>query len=796
MNPSASRYLPLVALAVVVGVGIYFGGGDRLTGEAGAAGCGGGGAAQADLTPLGTPDESTQKTVAEAADVPAVVQVGLSSEVARAEALAAEIISKGPSALADVVQHIRNIGCYQKGSSLLVEVARTLAAQTSVTPKQRQLVAEVLLDAAIHAGSAHELGAARPANQDKPIYTDNAEVSRAVDSLRAGESLAAAPNVDDPSYVDAARAWDCVHRATIDVNTLVRFGVSDPRILAQEAALAVRALPAVHPMAIALVSVLDSTVGETPEERQSLESIVSDDRIHAIARGLACRASVRRGSSLGTFRGALGGSAPGELLSCLLTTGDAEAIQIAVERGDPQIRTEAWRRLEIAPETQAIESAVREALSLASQPAGNSQMTLREEWARIDSVARVFINRPELANTINIQAIVAGLPNVLRSTQKLATAIAHRRGPVAELAATGDADALGQHRDAPKQPLPEWVFSQLETADDAQAPALEDAQSEWVAAQITAAAAGQPSALVGAMRPLPEGGLADAQDRDTWRARAGAAARGGAAEMDQSVDTRPSAVCDATVKPGPLQPQAEAIVQLYGPNTVICPEPGTYTGGLELNWPGVRLLALSGATLEGNLLIAASAVVIGLRVTGMTAIGQHAGHTIVSSSHLGAGGFTATGDVLLLGNTIDDGKTFRSPIGIINVTEHLPATAHALRVAFSAATTADSTGGAATFVRDEDLRLYKMAKLLEGTGVSLRDKLNLGEGGWPTEWIQSIPVNAGPKWSSSLASRPAVGPLVGGGVNLGLIVPLTIGPWHGEELGIVVTRQPAAVAGR
>ena len=736
MNPNFSRYAPIAVLALVVGVGIYATDSGRLAGEAGAAGCGGAGGA--DLSALPQSDPAHEKTVLEAGKTPA--------KAAHAEALAAELIKAGPIALSAVTTHVQDIGCYQPGSALLVEIARTIGTHESVTKAQRQAVAEVLLDAGVYAGSAHQIGAAAVAG--KPVYGER--VSGAAETLRTGESLAAAMKIEDPEAVEPASAWDCAHRATIDAATLVRFGISDPLIIAERAIIALKALPTTHPLAVSLTKVIIEATGTSPEDRKRLESIVTDERINAIARAVACHAALERGTDVNDLLGGLGTTGASALWSCMLKTSDAKVIELGLQAAKPHIRAEAWNRMTLSEDAVALEGQLREALMAAAQPADNRQASLREEWARFDSVARVFINRPELGkkvmSTIDVQALIDGLPNALRASRGLAQAVARHQGPRAELAAVAGTDVLGAQLEVPESP-----------------------DSNWIANQLVAVMNGQPSALIGAARPADENQELDrGQDRDSWAARARAAAGGGARDLGDLPVVK--GLCDGLVQPG--------ILQLYGPDTTICAEPGTYTGTLELQWPGLRIVGLGEATFDGHVLVAAPSVIWGFTVKGTLLIGELASQSVIASSHLTAGGVSATNDVVMLGNTLEPERVFTSPVGPWDVSEHLPASAQALRAAY---TPQQQTSGF-TFVPAENLRAVRFA---EGDKLPLRDRLGLSHGGMPTGWFPTVTERVGADWKHNL--RPVVG-AVDGRLNAGVLVPLEIGPWQGTENGVVVTR--------
>lgn len=726
MNPNTKRYLPLVLLVGVGAAGVYFTQGNRLAGEAMGGGCGGGGEVgsgpavhtETDTNALGEVDEAVFAQLDELTKLRFVPGTRPDARNAQAaERLIAAIEGRGPPALASVATHFRDNGCGQPGSAIEANLLLTVSSLPGVDAAKRQIISDIFLDAAIH--EATRIRRFEPEDPtDAPVYSKRPEIVALVDALKKGEA-ATLPAVVDKAPSQDEVTWDCTQRSIAGAQRLLALGVADPTSLFDRSVAAVETLDPRHEATYALIDLASDygRVIKTPAGKFTQFTALST--LGPRARAAACRAAIDLGAGVAELREKLGTDTPRSLLRCLDSVSAAPA-----DANDADLRASAARRQTYEKSGDAVRQALTEAFE-----GGSSErpMTLREQAARFEAVSRV------VAGSDDGEAMLAPLNSIdLTERQKV-------------LLSEGLARALLRNNSRKLQVVPQLTRAAGEAPTASQ--------------RFAGFARGE-----GELKVSPNVFGADALTQP----QPGDGPHDGAKLAERRLT---DGFCDAVVEAGNADKVIAVVTRTFGRNTIVCARPGIYEGPLEMNVPGVRLIALAPeVVLRGGLLLGAPTVVVGLVVEGPVVIAPSAAGSVLTLSRFSEGGHSATSDIMLARNTIGEGKQFRLPVGDVDVVEWVPAVAEALRVLLQIDPAADKPSNDLRWVGTQDLRPYRPLPKFEAGPQPT----------WPGDAQDGLRVAKGEK--------PLIGEITKGGPQAGLLVPLTSSPWNRQVPGFIVRR--------
>jgi hypothetical protein len=512
--------------------------------------------------------------------------------------------ARGVSALRSATTHFSENGCVQPGSAAEVKLIVSILKRPDVTPVQRRVVSYVLLDAAKHAIGDLKIGkVASPG--DKP-FSSHPGIAKAVDDMKAGAFDGELPK-PGTSVDPSATIWDCTFGALQGVADALRAGVVDASTLQRQALEGLDLLPKDHPAAVGFVQVATMAASAAKKPASDYLQIIERKDLSDVVRGIACKAAVDTGVELSTLKTSIGERPPRPLVSCLVSAGDEDTIREAVKASDFNLRMQALRKLPIP----ATAEGVKTALDAAALP----EISPRERAVRIGAIAGAATKCADPAACLApLDTFVQNKPN-LKLPQHLASAL---------------------HAANPKHPMLSAAVGEPKVG---------------IAATLGQIAKGDaPVQLPSSIAAKPAAGASDAADT---------------AGLELSAPDA-SAVCDLVIEPGLAQKTIDEAFHNIE-SGVVCASPGRYVGPVVVSKPNILLRALQGAVvLEGPVIVEVPTTLVGFQVEGPVVVAETAHGAVLANNMLKAGGVTLTAQLGLVGNTMDEGKTFEAPGGVMS----------------------------------------------------------------------------------------------------------------------------------
>ena len=335
------RYFPLLGAVAFIAICVFLGRSENLASYAGGAGCSGSAGVAQDLSGLGTADDQTRANVAEIANIPMIgSEVQLQDDAATIkrleDALTRDAIGTAPA----VAEKFQEEGCYAPGSSRLVELIEKVATADSITPTQRQIFVNVLLNTASFA-------ATQAPTPNFQVKQQNSEIGRiqlppaVIADTRIEESFAkirAAISENNGGVVrESIDQLASAESPKLDTDRLAQFNQQTCSIKSFEAVRAIvvaqveapektayrilDSLDVLKPMdkgAYSLVSALASVAPAVQPWDSHFLSIAMNKNFDAHTRGLACKNAARRGNDLSAIaKVAEDVTLPQQLVDCL-----------------------------------------------------------------------------------------------------------------------------------------------------------------------------------------------------------------------------------------------------------------------------------------------------------------------------------------------------------------------------------------------------------------------------------------------------------------------------------------------
>lgn len=341
MNMRLRRYFPLLGAVAFIAICVFLGRSENLASYAGGAGCSGSAGVAQDLSGLGTADDQTRANVAELANIPMIgSEVQLQDDAATIKRLEDALTRDAIGAAPAVAEKFQEAGCYAPGSSRLAELIEKVATADSITPTQRTIFVNVLLNTASFAVTQaptpnfqleqknSEIGRIQLPNAviaDTRLEESFAKIRTAIAENNGGvvrESIEQLANAETPK-LDADRLAEfnqqtCSIKAFEAVRAIVVAQVESPEKTAYRILDSLDVLKPMDKGAYSLVSALASVAPAVKPWDSHFLSIAMNKNFDAHTRGLACKSAAARGNDLSAIaKVAEDVTLPEQLLVCL-----------------------------------------------------------------------------------------------------------------------------------------------------------------------------------------------------------------------------------------------------------------------------------------------------------------------------------------------------------------------------------------------------------------------------------------------------------------------------------------------
>ena len=335
------RYFPLLGAVAFIAVCVFLGRSENLASYAGGAGCSGSAGVAQDLSGLGTADDQTRANVAEIANIPMVgTEVQLQDDAATIKRLEDALTRDAVAAAPAVAEKFQEEGCYAPGSSRLVELIEKVATADSITPTQRQIFVNVLLNTASFAVTQAPTPNFQVKQQnsgivrvqvppaviaDTRIEDSFAKIRAAISENNGGtvrdtlEQLASAesPKLDSDRLAQFNQQT-CSVKSFEAVRAIVIAKVESPEKTAYRILDSLDVLKPMDKGAYSLVSALATVAPATQPWDSHFLSIAMNKNFDAHTRGLACKNAATRGNDLSAMaKVAEDVTLPQQLVDCL-----------------------------------------------------------------------------------------------------------------------------------------------------------------------------------------------------------------------------------------------------------------------------------------------------------------------------------------------------------------------------------------------------------------------------------------------------------------------------------------------
>ena len=275
MDPNLRRYLPALVVLALVGVAVYMGQPDTLTGSAAGSGCAGATGQLPDaIVEVGTEaDEGASEAVRTLVLID-VNDANKAGQVAALEEARQQVSEFGAAAVPAILDELQSSGCNEAASADLMDLLGDLGGMNQFAGQAQMKMALMLLDIAITAVDSEE---AERQFRDPNSVTDQEEADRVRCAEEAGVVIT--------NWYASTRGED----QAADDNS---------QALAMDVMGRLKDLPAGDFRAVKLIQILDQLADLSERWAATFEGMTIEDLLHAGARGVACQAAVRRKSDL------------------------------------------------------------------------------------------------------------------------------------------------------------------------------------------------------------------------------------------------------------------------------------------------------------------------------------------------------------------------------------------------------------------------------------------------------------------------------------------------------------------
>ena len=276
--------LPAAACVVLLGVGVYFSGGD-LAGDASGAGCGTGEVVDVQQD-IGDTDAGLD---AELADLASWDAARLADPMQRPEfdRRLGDVIDEGPAAVPSLITVIQTQGCNEPASGEIIGGLHKIIIDDVTALDGRQGIASVLVTAATQGLLQFDLPEAAPTFSEYP------EIAALADQLRVAAVGFQPPDVDawihEPGRREQLAEDDGVTRcslAALDATVSLMDSAAFDRLIA-----ALGDVPAGHPAGLQIVEAALELQSTRTGTEDVFRTLALDPELHPDARGMACWAA-------------------------------------------------------------------------------------------------------------------------------------------------------------------------------------------------------------------------------------------------------------------------------------------------------------------------------------------------------------------------------------------------------------------------------------------------------------------------------------------------------------------------
>jgi hypothetical protein len=494
MNMRLRRYFPLFGAVAFIAVCVFLGRSEKLTSYAGGAGCSGSAGVAQDLSALGTADDQSRASVKELAQFPMVGgDVQLKDDAATIarleEALTRDFIASAPAA----AEQFQEAGCYSPGSARVADLIGKIAIKDTVSPSQRQVFVNVLLNTATFATSQtqHTTPKFELKQESVPgsplhlrpeiVANDRLEPSfakiRAAISENNGNAVsdsiqeitdAEAPQLNQEK-LGQLNQEACAIQAFEAVVAITKLEVESPEKTAYRLLDSLDALPAQHKGAYRIVEALARMAPAIQPWDGHFLAIAMNKTFDDHTRGLACKNAATRGNDLSAIRKiAADVVLPAQISDCLLTyqkEGPAGASDAPATIGAGVLSTNFDSQVNDIRNTERVvdQSAAITSLQNLFDPTKltyfsnigtlqgltDNTLSLREQFARADLVAQDYARLPTEGRTSfleELNRLEAVSTNAQHFSKQFRSLMARRTGAAV---AAADIDAI-QRADDPQ----------------------------------------------------------------------------------------------------------------------------------------------------------------------------------------------------------------------------------------------------------------------------------------------------------------------------------------------------------
>jgi len=279
MDPNLRRYFPALVVLLLVGVAVYMGQPDTLTGSAAGSGCAGASGQLPDaIVEVGG---ETDEGAAEAVMKLIAIDVNDTSKQGQVAALAEarqEVSEFGGVAVPAILDELQASGCNEAASGDLIDLLGDLGGMNQFAGQAQMKMALLLLDVSISAVEGED---AERQFRDPNSISDQEEADR----MRCAEEAGV-----------VVTNWYASTKSDEDQ------AAAEAQSLAIDIMGRIKDLPAGDFTAHRLVQMLDGVAEISERWAKEFENLTMEGSLHAEARGAACSAAVSRKSDLSLVR--------------------------------------------------------------------------------------------------------------------------------------------------------------------------------------------------------------------------------------------------------------------------------------------------------------------------------------------------------------------------------------------------------------------------------------------------------------------------------------------------------------
>lgn len=498
------RYFPLFGAVAFIAVCVFLGRSEKLASYAGGSGCSGSAGVAQDLSALGTADDQSRASVQELAQIPVMgpklqIQDDAATIARLEDALTRDAIGAAPAA----AEQFQEAGCYAPGSARVADLIGKIAVRDTISPVQRQVFINVLLNTASFSASQTPTPEFQLKQENIPgsrfqiraeiVADDRLEPSfekiRAAISENNGgavrDSIQELASAEQPALnqekLGALHKQACEIKAFEAVAEITKFEIESPEKTAYRI---LDSLDALQPLDKGAYTLVESLAGVAPAIQPwdgHFLAIAMNKNFDEHTRGIACKNAATRGNDLSAIRKiAADVVLPPQISDCLLTYqkegSETPAAPATIGAGvtsinfDSKIDTIRGSKVEL--DQNIVITNLQSLFNSGTltyfsnlgtlQGLTNNTLSLREQFARADVVAQDFARLPLEGRTSfldELGRLEQASPNHQHFGAQFRALMARRTGAAI---AGSEVDAL-QEADAPSEEVkPEGVKREID----------------------------------------------------------------------------------------------------------------------------------------------------------------------------------------------------------------------------------------------------------------------------------------------------------------------------------------------